>query len=93
MATEDKTCPEENAETQIVISDHAASCMLSSFSDSTIGKIVLDTTRANQMFSLEGTEKITIDSEFLGSYMTIIKNRFPSNTPLTMLITFIEPEI
>ena len=68
MTTEDKTCPEDKAETQIVISEPAASCILKSLSKSKLGQFRLDTASANQMFMLnkDDDDLITLDTEFLG---------------------------
>lgn len=93
MSTEEKTCPEDDSETQIVISENAASCMLYSIAASSVGSLVLDTTRVNEMFSLTRSDAITMDTRYLGKYLTIIRSRFRSNTPVTMNLSFGNPEV
>mmetsp|Transcript_18526 Transcript_18526/g.28449 ORF Transcript_18526/g.28449 Transcript_18526/m.28449 type:complete len:402 (+) Transcript_18526:203-1408(+) len=53
---------------QIVVSESWASCALENFGLSPIGKIILDTTRANQLF---GREDIKIDTTFLANTLNM----------------------
>jgi hypothetical protein len=77
---------------QIVVSEDLASCVLENFSLSPIGKVKLDTKRANQLF---GRNDLAIDTSYLASklYMTAFKEMVGPNEDLEIILQILKPTI
>ena len=95
MNTEEdfQNCSVDQSETQFVISQEAASCMLYSISHSPIGKLQLNTAKINEMFGLVRDQAYVLNSDTLGKHLSIFRNHIQQVTNLKIELSYGKPKV